>query len=232
MTNFEDQGPIVDSGTTRSAVDTNGVLTKVFFRMFLGLLATAIAASYTYYSGLLDDFVNEGGYLFCLIGEIVVALVFSFGFRKLPAGVVTVLFYTYAVLTGVTFSTIFIAFELTSIAYAFIATAGVFGIMALIGKNTKADLSKLGTILTVSLLACVLVSIVNIFVGSSGLDIALDCVIILIFMGFTAYDINKIMSLGEFGMDEKFYIYGAMELYLDFINLFLRILSIFGKRRD
>ena len=232
MMNYDDQGPIVQSETSREFIDTNSVLTKVFFRMFLGLLATAIAASYVYYSGLLDDFVARGGYLFCLVAEIVVALVFSFGFRKLSSGVVTILFYAYSILTGVTFSTLFVEFELTSIAYAFVGTAAVFGIMALIGKNTKADLSKLGTILMVSLLACLLVSIVNIFVGSSGLDIAIDCVIILIFMGFTAYDINKITQASEFGMDEKFYIYGAMELYLDFINLFLRIISLFGKRND
>ena len=104
--------------------------------------------------------------------------------------------------------------------------------MAFIGKHTKADLSKLGTLLLVTLIACVLVSVVNIFIGSSTLDTALDCVIIIVFMGFTAYDINKITQAEGFGTDEKFYIYGAMELYLDFINLFLRILSLFSKRND
>lgn len=233
MMNYDDEGPIIQSGNSHSVIDTNSVLTKVFFRMFLGLLATAIAASYTYYSGFLDDFVARGGYLFCAIAEIVVALVFSFGFRKLSSGVVTVLFYAYSILTGLTFSTLFIAFNLSTIAYAFVSTSAVFGIMALIGKYTKADLSKFGTILTVSLIICLIVSLFNIFVGSTGIDIAIDCFIILIFMGFTAYDINKIMQFGEFGgMDEKFYVYGAMELYLDFINLFLRILSIFARRND
>ena len=232
----ENEGPIYQPETERttSVIDTNSVLTKVFFRMFLGLLATAIVASYTYYSGLLEDFAERGGFVFCLIAEVVVALVFSFGFRKLSSGVVTVLFYAYSILTGLTFSTIFVAFELSSIAYAFLGTAAIFGVMALIGKNTKADLTKMGTILVVSLIACLIVSLINIFVGNTMLDLGIDIAMILIFMGFTVYDINKIMAYrGTFeGDSEKFYIYGAMELYLDFINLFLRILSIFGKQKD
>ena len=232
MMNYdESQGPIYQE-THSSFIDTNSVLTKIFFRMFLGLLATAIAASYTYYSGILESFVTSGGFLFCLIAEIVVALVFSFGFRKLSSTIVTILFYSYSVLTGITFSTIFIEFELSSIAIAFIGTAAIFGVMALIGKNSKADLSKLGTILVVSLAICLIVSIINIFVGNSGLDIAIDIILILIFMGFTAYDMNKILSYSEFATNEKFYIYGAMELYLDFINLFIRFLQIFGNRRN
>ncbi len=231
----EEKGPIYQEEVHQTnVIDTNSALTKVFFRMFLGLLATAIVASYTYYSGLLEDFVARGGYIFCLIAEVVVALVFSFGFRKLSAGVVTALFYGYSILTGLTFSSIFVVFELQSIAYAFLGTAAIFGIMALIGKNTKADLTKMGTILFVSLAVCLVVSLINIFLGNTMLDLGIDIVIILIFMGFTVYDMNKIMLYKDsfMGDAEKFYVYGAMELYLDFINLFIRLLSIFGKRRN
>lgn len=232
----ENEGPIqsgVTYHTTTTFEETNGVLTKIFFRMFLGLLATAIVASYTYYSGLLEDFVLRGGYIFCIVAELIVALVFSFGFRKFSAGVVTALFYGYSILTGLTFSSIFVVFELESIAYAFLGTAAIFGVMAYIGKNTKADLTKFGTLLTVTLLACIVVSLINIIVGSTTIDLIVDVVIIGVFMMFTAYDINKIMAYRDsWGLDEKFYVYGAMELYLDFINLFIRILSIFGKRRD
>ena len=231
MMGYDNEGPIVQE---HSHIDTNSLLTKVFFRMFLGLLATAIAAAYTYYSGLLEDFIVRGGYVFCIIAELVVALVFSFGFRKLSAGAVTALFYAYSILTGLTFSAIFIVFELESIAYAFLGTAAVFGVMAYIGKNTKTDLTSLGTILTVSLIVAIVVSLINLFVGNSMIDIVLDWVIIAIFMGFTVYDINKIVALQNEGItsDEKLYVYGAMQLYLDFINLFIRILSIFGKRRN
>ena len=228
-----DESPIYQVEGRSHVIDTNSVLTKIFFRMFLGLLATAITASYTYYSGLLDDFVLRGGYVFCIVAELVVALVFSFGFRKLPAGVVTALFYAYSILTGLTFSSIFVVFELSSIAYTFLGTAAIFGIMALIGKNTKADLTSFGTILVVSLLICLVVSLINIFIGNTMLEVGIDVAIILIFMGFTVYDINKIMIYQNQCEDsEKFYVYGAMELYLDFINLFIRILSIFGKKNN
>ena len=232
MMGDDNQGPIVQE---QSHLSVNTFLTKVFFRMFLGLLATAIVAGYTYYSGLLEDVAESGAFIFFIIAEFVVAIVFSLGFRKFSSGVVTALFFAYAMLTGVTFSAIFAVFEAASIAYAFIGTAAIFGIMAYIGKNTTKDLTSLGTILSVSLLTAIVVSIINLFVGNGMIDIILDWVIIAIFMGFTVYDMNKIVALRDSGYsdDEHLYVYGAMELYLDFINLFIRILSIFGKyRRD
>lgn len=214
--------------------DTSNYLTKTFFRMFLGLLATAFAAGYTYYSGLLEPIVESNAFVGFLIAEIVVAILFSAGFRKFSSGVVTGLFFAYAIINGITFSVIFACFELSSIVYAFAGAAAIFGIMALIGKNTKADLTSLGTMLTVTLLVGCVISIINLFVGNGIVDIVLDWVMLLVFMGFTMYDMNKITHIYEEGTfdEEKLYVYGAMELYLDFINLFLRILSIFGKRRD
>ena len=214
--------------------NTNELLGKVFFRMFLGLLATAIAAAYTFYSGLLEDFVASGGYVFCLVAEIIVVLVFSFGFRKFSSGVVTALFFGYAILTGVTFSSIFVLFELNSIVYAFVGTAAIFGILAYIGKNTTKDLTHFGTILTVTLIVGLIISLINIFVGFGALEIALDWLILAVFMGFTVYDMNKITNIQNEDImdDEHLYVYGAMELYLDFINIFIRILYLFGNRRN
>lgn len=227
------EGPIIQENT-HSGLSVNEFLTKVFFRMFLGLLATAVVAGYTYYSGLIENVVESGGFMACIIAELVVAVVFSLGFRKFSSGVVTALFFAYAMITGVTFSALFVVFEAASIVYAFIGTAAVFGIMAYIGKTTTKDLTSLGTILYVSLFAAIIVSIINLFVGNGIIDIALDWIIIAIFMGFTVYDMNKILALRDSGYtdDEHLYVYGAMELYLDFINLFIRILSIFGKRRN
>ncbi|MCI8309527.1 MAG: Bax inhibitor-1/YccA family protein [Clostridia bacterium] len=230
MMGFEEENSPVMTNTT---TNTNDLLGKVFFRMFLGLLATAIAAGYTYYSGALYDFVEGGGYTFCIIAELVVVLVFSFGFRKFSPGVVTALFFAYAILTGVTFSSIFILFELESIVYAFIGSATIFGILAYVGKNTNKDLTKFGTILSVTLLVGLIVSLINLFVGYGPLEIALDWIILAIFMGFTVYDMNKITNIQMEGYmdDEHLYVYGAMELYLDFINIFIRILYLFGNRR-
>lgn len=218
-----------------SAITTsNDLLSKVFFRMFLGLLATAIAAGYTYYSGMLESLVQGNAFVGLFIAEIVVVLVFSFGFRKLSSGVVTALFFAYSILTGVTFSTLFVIFELESIVYAFVGSAAIFGILAYIGKNTNKDLSSLGTILYTTLFVGIIVTLINLFVGSAMVDLVLDWVILLVFMGFTVYDMNKITHIQDEGLmdDEHLYVYGAMELYLDFINIFIRILYLFGKRKD
>ena len=113
-------------------------------------------------------------------------------------------------------------------------TAALFGILAFIGKNTTKDLSKFGTILIVALAIGLVLTIINIFIGNSMLDIILDWAILFIFFGLTVYDTQKIIRMHEAGFveDEKLYVYGAMELYLDFINIFLRILRLFGKRRN
>ncbi len=214
---------------------SSNYLSKTFFRMFLGLLATAFAAGYTYYSGLLIPILTSGSFLMIFIAEIIVVIAFSAGFRKFSSGVVTALFFVYAILTGVTFSTLFAVFELSSIVYAFLGSAAIFGIMAYIGKHTKADLTSFGTMLAITLIVGCVISLINLFVGNGLVDIVLDWVILFVFMGFTMYDMNKITHIRDEGImeDEKLYVYGAMELYLDFINIFLRILLIFGKaRRD
>ena len=215
-------------------MDTNSVLTNTFFRMFLGLLASAVTAFYAYYSGLYIDVILNGSYIGLAIAELVVVLVFSLLFKKLSPTLVTILFFAYAFLNGFTLSVIFAAFEMTSIAYAFIGTSGVFGILSFIGYTTKKDISNWGTILTIALLIGLVLTIVNLFIGNSFLDIVLDWAILFIFFGLTIYDMNKIKQMQQMGFceDEKLYVYGAMELYLDFINIFLRILSIFGKSRD
>ncbi|MCI9016406.1 MAG: Bax inhibitor-1/YccA family protein [Clostridia bacterium] len=210
------------------------LLPKTFFWMFLGLLGTAIVAWYTYASGLFIDIIIGDYWSTLLIVEIAVVLLFSFLFKKLPPIIVGILFFLYAFINGVTLSTIFILFELTSIVYLFIASAILFGGMALYGYKTKKDLSNWRILLFGSLLIGLILSLVNLFFKNSVLDIVLDWVILIIFFGITAYDINKIKQLQYTeGLDKsKLHIYGAMELYLDFINIFIRILSIFGKRKN
>ena len=131
-------------------------------------------------------------------------------------------------------STIFVVFELNSIILLFVASSVLFGGLALYGYKTSKDLSNWRTLLFGTLLIGLIVSLVNLFIKNSMLDIILDWVILLVFFGITAYDMNKIkqLSLDENLDKSKLHIYGAMELYLDFINIFLRILSIFGKRRN
>ena len=135
---------------------------------------------------------------------------------------------------GVTLSVIFAVFELSSIITLFIASAVIYAILAIIGYKTNADLSSWSPYITVFLIVGIVLSIINLFLESSLLNIGLDWFILILFMGITIYDINKMKLLAEDPNlnNEKIHIYCAMQLYLDFINIFLRILSIFGKRRN
>ncbi len=212
-------------------VDSNKTLRQTFLWMFLGLLSTGIISAYTYYTGAFISIA--GAWTGILIAQVVIAVVFGLCFHKLPTGVVTFLFFLYSILTGVTFSVIFAVFELTSVAYALLATAGFFGVLAFIGYTTKKDLSKFGTVLMAVLIIAIVLTLINLFVGNSILDLFLDWVVLIVFAGLTIYDMNKIKMMSQnYGIDqEKIAIYGAMQLYLDFINMFLRILEIFGSRR-
>ena len=213
----------------------NKLFGKTFFLMFLGLLGSAIVAWYTYYSGLFLDIVLQGGFAVLLIIELVAVLLFNFLFRKLPPVVVGILYFVYSMLNGVTLATVFAVYELSSVIYLFVISALVFGVFAIIGYKTNKDLSSWGPYITVFLIAGIVLSIINLFIiQSSGFDLFVDWLILALFCGVTIYDINKIKMLQNVpDIDqEKIYIYCAMQLYLDFINIFLRILSIFGKRRD
>lgn len=225
---------LYEDGNAIHTVDTNSILTNTFFRMFLGLLASAGTAFYVYQSGLYVSMIMGGYFTILAIAEIAVVLIFSLLFKKLSPTAVTVLFFAYAFLNGFTLSVVFAAFEISSVVYAFLGTAVLFGVLALIGYKTEKDISNWGTILCVALIVGLVLTVINIFVGSTMLDIALDWAILLIFFGLTIYDMNKIKLMQNAGFceDEKLYVYGAMELYLDFINIFLRILSLFGKRRN
>lgn len=215
-------------------MDTNSVLTNTFFRMFLGLLASSLTALYAYYSGIYVDMIVNDYYSILAIAELVVVIVFSLLFRKLSPTAVTILFFGYAFLNGFTLSVVFAVFDLSSVGIAFAATAGLFGILAYMGYKTDRDISNWGNILMVALLVGIVLTVINLFLGNTMLDIVLDWAILFIFFGLVVYDMNKITAMGEMGFceDEKLYVYGAMELYLDFINIFLRILSIFGKRKN
>ena len=220
--------------SNQQPISENKIFGKTFFWMFLGLLGSAIIACYTYYSGLFIAIVLGDYFNWLLILELVVVLVFSLLFRKMPPTLVGILYFVYAMINGVTLSVIFAVFELTSIMYIFIISALIYGVLGLIGYNTKKDLTSWRPYLTVFLIAGIVLSIINIFMQNSTFELFLDWAILILFFGITIYDINKIKLLQQDPdiVSEKIHIYCAMQLYLDFINIFLRILSIFGKRRN
>lgn len=216
-------------------IEENKIFGKTFFWMFLGLLGSGIIAWYTYASGLFIDIVLEGYFNILLIVELVAVIVFSLLFRKLPPWAVGILYFVYSMINGVTLSVIFAVFELSSIIYLFVVSAIIFAVLGIIGYKTNADLSRWSPYITVFLIAGLVLSLLNLFIfKNSTFDLILDWIILAIFCGVTIYDINRIKLLqSEPSINqEKIHIYCAMQLYLDFINIFLRILSIFGKRKN
>jgi len=180
---------------------------------------------------LMNSFVMWG----LIIAEFGLVMAISWGINKLSLTTATLLFVLYSVINGATLSVIFVAYSIGTISKVFFITAGTFAVMAFIGYVTKTDLSKLGKILFMALIGLVIATIVNIFLKSSGLDLVLSYVGVLVFVGLTAYDTQKIKQMlwqaGDLSeTSQKIALLGALSLYLDFINLFLYLLRIFGRR--
>jgi FtsH-binding integral membrane protein len=170
------------------------------------------------------------------IAQIGLVIWLSARITKMSMTSATLLFILYSVLMGVTMSTIFMVYTMGSIASVFFITAGMFLAMSLIGYFTRLDLTRLGSLLFMALIGVVIASVVNIFLGSETLYWIISYVAVVLFVGLTAYDTQKIKEmLAEYGqadeMGHKLALYGALTLYLDFINLFLYLLRIFGDRK-
>lgn len=215
-----------------SAIQTSNMFSRVFLWMFLGLFATGLISWFTYSTGMAEQMLMNSFFSVILIVELLVVIVFSFLFRKLPPTVVAILFFIYAVVNGLTLSTIYYIYDLTSILYVLFASAILFAVFAFLGSVLKKDLSKLGNIFMGVLIVAIIISIINIFLGYTIIDTIIDWVVLLVFFGITAWDMQQIKHMSSITSipEEKVHIYGAMMLYLDFINIFLRVLSIFGRR--
>lgn len=211
----------------------NNMLSKVFGWMFIGLLLTFVTGyfvasnEYTFYK------IFSGGiyFVFALI-EIGLVIFLSARVHKMQPNTAKFVFMLYSIVSGLTFSSIFMAYELTSIMVIFLAAAVVFGIFACLGYFTKMDLSKLGTFLFMALIALIVCIIINLFVGNGTFDLIINYACLLVFIGFTAWDMQKIKRLCASTTNENIAIIGALELYLDFINIFISLLDIFGRGRD
>ncbi|MFI3260476.1 MAG: Bax inhibitor-1/YccA family protein [bacterium] len=210
----------------------NKTIQKSFLWMFFGLLITSLVSYYCYATESLQSFLY-GSMTTLMIVQVVVVIVFVLFFKKLPANVVAILFLVYAVLTGVSFSSIFYFYELGSIMYIFGGSAILFLALSAIGHNTEKDLSNMGSLLTVGLVVGLILTLVNVFIiKNTMMDIVLTWVLLGIFMGLVIYDVNKLKQAALSVEDpDKMHIYFAMELYLDFINIFIRLLSLFGKEK-
>ncbi len=216
----------------------NAFISKVFGWMFIGLLLTAGVSFYvsTNYNLVLTLVTNNFLFFGLMIGELVLVAVLSARITKLKYGTALGLFLGYAALNGVTLSIIFLAYTGSSIVAAFGITAITFGVMCVYGYFTKADLTQFRTILFMGLIGLLVLSIVNIFLRSSGMDWFISILSLVVFLGLTAYDMQKLKSYyfgteGDVALRGNLGIIGALGLYLDFINLFLTFLRLFGRRK-
>lgn len=209
------------------------VYPKMFTWLFIGLLITFASGYALTLNEQLMIQVLAPGILPIAIIEIVIALVLGIRLAKMHPLTMKILYVIYSILTGVTFSVIFVAFEVSSLISIFIITAIIFALLAFYGYTTKRDLTKIGTIALIALLAIIIAGILNIFIFKSTMfDTVLTMLGVLIFIAYIAYDVNKVKQLMLAIGEEKAAVYGAFQLYLDFINLFIRLLELFGKRRD
>ena len=214
-------------------------MTKVYGWMSLALFVTASVAMFVASTPALVYALASNKLLFygLLIGELLLVGYLALAVMRMSAATATAVFLGYSVLNGVTLSLIFLVYTAASIASTFLVTAGTFAIMSAYGYYTKRDLTTLGNLLFMALIGLILASVVNIFWQNSTLMWLTTYAGVLIFVGLTAYDTQKIKEMniiGNEGTDEdrKEAIRGALTLYLDFINLFLYLLRILGGRRD
>lgn len=212
----------------------NKLLSKSFLWMFIGLLVT-FATGYvvSISETMLDAVFNSSLYWVFIIAEFALVIFFSIRVRKMSPTTAKICFLLYSFVTVLTFSSIFVLFELDSVMMVFLIAALVFGLFGMIGYKTNTDLSNIGTILLMGLLAVIVCSIINVFIGNDTFDLIVSIITLVVFFGYTAYDIQKIKELSEENIDnEVLAINGAFELYLDFINIFIRLLSIIGDAKD
>lgn len=232
--NYYEASNYYDNAYSSADVEAK-VISRSFIVMLVSLLITAaastiVASNFRLFLKVADSFKV------LLVMELAVVIGASFAIRKQNAVLAGTLYFIYTVINGITLSVIFYVYDLGSIKEVFVITALLFGVMALIGATTKMDLSRVGGICTMALIGALLVTVVNmLFLHSSGLDLALDYVVVFIFVGLTAYDTQKMkkMAKNSMGMNiNAIALFCGMQLYLDFINLFLRLLSIMAKKKN
>ena len=233
--NFRNNSFIVDApGKPLEGLQLNAVMRNVYGWMTMGLLVTAAVALAVSNSGFIP---GQGMFIIAIFAQLGIVLGLSWAIERISATTAGMLFFVYSALTGFTFSIFFLVFSLGSIAAAFLSTAGVFGAMTIYGLTTKTDLTKMGSYLMMGLFGLIIASIVNIFLGSGPLDFIISIFGVLLFTGLTAWDTQRIAAMAatrkmKVDSDDtlKFSIMGALTLYLDFINLFIFMLRIFGGR--
>lgn len=215
----------------------NQYLTRTFGWMCVGLTLTFVTAILTAYTGFYMNFLRGGVILVITIVEFVLVAVLSARARSLQPETAMVLFFAYALLNGLVFSCYFVVYNVHTLIFAFLASAIYFGAMAVYGMTTHKDLSGWGPRLFGGLIALLVVSVLGIFLHFAVMDLVICAGGLALFMAYTAFDTQRIKAMyyatgGSGEMAEKMSIIGALQLYLDFINIFVRILSLMSRSKD
>ncbi len=231
----EDYGYGVSS-VEKVATNVNKVMRLVYVKMLLAMLVTAVTSMYVTSNETLLMLIYGKPMVFVglLISQVIVVISLLGRLQKMSTLTASLLFYLYSVLTGVVFASILLVYTATSIANTFFITAGVFGAMSVYGYFTSNDLSKMGSLLIMGFLGLIICSVVNIFLKSQPMEWLISFVGVLVFIGLTAWDTQKIKAAAAHaeGDDVKrLATIGALELYLDFVNLFIYLLRFFGNDR-
>lgn len=212
---------------------------SVFTWMALALAATGLTASYVAnYLTMHPDMFSSGLFFGLCIAELALVILLSARIHKMSFATAGIMFAIYSVLNGATMSVLFLVYTMESIATTFFVTAGTFGVMALIGSTTKMDLSKFSSLFTMALIGLIIASLVNLLWANSYLYWGITYIGVLLFVGLTAWDVQKIKNMLQiYGTEEndvtqKVALMGSLSLYLDFVNLFIYLLRILGSRRD
>ena len=211
---------------------SSNIMAKVYLWMFIGLAVTFLTGSIISSNpdAVLTIFKGVNVFLLALV-EIGLVIVLSARITKMKSSTAKILFIIYSFVTGLTFSSIFIVYSISSIISVFLMTSLIMLVFSCLGYFLKIDLTKIGIFLLMALLGIIIASIVNIFLGSDQLTFIITIISVLVFVVYIAYDVQKIKYLQETIPEENLAIYGALQLYLDFINIFIDLLQLFGDNR-
>ena len=221
------------TGVYRSASEINGAMSRVYGHMGLAVITSMIVSFIVGNSSALLEFFFTGAMKWVVIfAPLVAILAVSFSMEKMSKSTLQIFLHSFAALMGLSFATIFVVYNMGSIVSAFMSAAILFGVMSFYGYFTKKNLDSIGQFLFVGLIAIIIASIVNIFIGSTVMQMVISAIAVIVFLGLTAYDTQKIREMVSYDNDGKAEVMGALTLYLDFINLFLSLLQLFGGRKE
>ncbi len=245
ITNGKSDFSKITYAPTGEQSSTRTFLANVFLLMFVALGVSALVAwQFSINSYLLSYLISPTGLtglgMITMFAPLGFVLIMSLGYRRLSAPALLALFIAYAIINGITFSFILMAYTPGSVFGCFLSASAMFGVMAFMGYTTNQDLTKFGRILIMGLIGTLIAMVINFFLHSSQLDYIISIIGVMVFTGLTAYDVQKLKRIGA-GLEysdvsaadtKKMSVLGALNLYLDFINIFLFLLRLFGGRRN